>query len=84
MGWRNLGFSSYQDYLNNFLWKEKVKLMIEHYKECSFCGSRRNLQVHHTKEGYYRIPQERCQDLLVVCKDCHKKIHKKEENGRKN
>ena len=33
------------------------------------------LQVHHL--NYDNIPQEKSEDLIVICKQCHEYIHKK-------
>ncbi len=40
---------------------------------CAWCPSRRRLNVHHLT--YRRIGCERDDDLLVLCRCCHEKVH---------
>ena len=46
---------------------------------CAECGSKKNLTIHHIKSKYLKGTNER-NNLMVLCKDCHKKIHDDEEN----
>ena len=78
--WRDIGFETYQDYLNHWMWQKKQDFVLDEITTCEICGSAENLRIHHKKEGYKRIPQERKQDLVVVCKACHNKIHRGEIN----
>jgi len=84
-GWQSLGFSTYKEYLRSFLWKDKKEYIISLCPFCQRCGVEEKhweekgevgkpLQVHH--ENYTRVGNEKKEDLLVVCDDCHKKIHK--------
>jgi len=82
MGWREIGFESYQDYLNSNIWQSTQEVMLREYEHCYFCKTTENLRVHHTQKGYERIPQEKSTDLIVCCLRCHKKIHRG-ENGIK-
>lgn len=46
-------------------------------KKCELCGSQSIIQVHHPKYIYGRMAWEyTCNDVMVVCKKCHEKIHK--------
>ena len=67
---------SYKKYLRSPQWaikREKV-LRRDGYK-CTQCGSKRSLQVHH--KTYARIYKEKLEDLVTLCKKCHKKVHGK-------
>ena len=52
----------------------------ERNKECEKCGSKENLQIHHIK-GYALFPELRfdLNNVLLLCKECHKDIHKKND-----
>ena len=73
-GWKALGFNSYKEFLNSTLWKEKRQWIIEQAKfKCERCGCFENLQVHHL--NYINVGNEGKEDVIVLCKDCHKKEH---------
>jgi 5-methylcytosine-specific restriction endonuclease McrA len=71
-GWKALGFESYQDYLNSYLWQEKKNYLIEKKCACEICGSKNSLLVHH--KSYFNVGNEDSRDIQVLCKDCHNKI----------
>lgn len=78
-GWKALGFETYQDYLNSYLWKEKRDWIIEVLGDrCSVCGSRKNLHVHH--KTYDSVGNEGQEDVEVLCSECHKKEGKHDRN----
>lgn len=44
--------------------------------KCEMCGYRENLQVHHPKYTKGRAAWEyTCNDVVVLCDKCHKKVH---------
>lgn len=48
--------------------------------QCEKCGEKKNLHIHHIdgKSYYNGIPNNKLNNLMVVCKSCHyNKIHKK-------
>ena len=49
----------------------------ERNNECEKCGSKNNLHIHHIK-GYTQYPELRfdLNNVLLLCKECHKDIHK--------
>lgn len=64
----------YQAYLESDEWKNKrIQLFILRGNKCEKCGSSKHIQVHH--KTYKRIFNEKLSDLMVVCGDCHQKIH---------
>jgi 5-methylcytosine-specific restriction endonuclease McrA len=72
---------NYKEYLKSKEWFDiRESLFTLRGKKCEKCGSKQSIQVHHIH--YKNIFKEQLEDLMVVCKDCHKKIHglDKEEN----
>ncbi len=44
--------------------------------KCEKCGARENLQVHHVQYKNSLLPWEyTCNDVVVLCRNCHKKIY---------
>jgi len=67
----------YKDYLftehwDDIRWRELHRVL---YK-CQLCGGKQALVVHH--ENYRSRGEESSKDLVVVCADCHDKIHNRE------
>lgn len=46
--------------------------------KCEWCGlvNKAN-HLHHKKSGYKRLGKERPKDVMVLCENCHSKIHNK-------
>lgn len=69
----------YKDFLDSSYWH-----MVRAYKiescgaQCLFCGSSERLNVHHKTYRHRGREHEHLDDLIVVCKPCHKKIHLKD------
>jgi 5-methylcytosine-specific restriction endonuclease McrA len=68
--------SHYQRYLRSFNWRmiRQQVLFRDHY-QCCDCHSRLNLQVHHLT--YAHLYHEQLDDLITLCRRCHRKRHKK-------
>jgi 5-methylcytosine-specific restriction endonuclease McrA len=51
-------------------------------KTCAMCGCPAK-EIHHIK-GVTEYPElkNHINNMIIVCADCHKKIHKEEKNGR--
>lgn len=64
----------YKKYLQSPHWKQTRAVAI-HYAgyKCNYCGEKENLQVHHNT--YRHKGYERPEDLDVVCRSCHSRIH---------
>ena len=43
--------------------------------KCEICGSAINIEVHHTTYDHLCQEAKHPDDLLVVCKKCHRKLH---------
>ncbi len=55
----------------------RTELLKEANYSCSICSSNRNLELHHIKPVYSHPELAYCKDnLQVLCKDCHDRIHK--------
>lgn len=65
---------NYKQYLKSEHWKQtKEKAYIILGRKCNRCGSKNYLNIHH--KHYQNIGCELIEDLEVVCKSCHEKIH---------
>lgn len=52
--------------------RKVVYLIEDREKKCELCGTTINIDVHH-KDGNYR--NNRSENLMVVCRSCHMKLH---------
>jgi 5-methylcytosine-specific restriction endonuclease McrA len=71
---------TYKDYLQSEHWKDVRKRFWKsklHNGTCYTCGSHRDLQVHH--KTYKHIGNEKLNDFVLLCGDCHKETHKIEK-----
>jgi len=69
-------------YLRSNHWQNLKSEKFEHNDICEKCGINISLDVHHKK--YRNLYDVKLSDLQVLCRKCHEKIHKKqEENKRK-
>jgi hypothetical protein len=75
-----LNSKKYQDYINSFDWYLKRRKALERAgHKCERCHATEDvgLEVHHLT--YERLGDENDEDLLVVCKPCHKIEDRKRE-----
>ncbi len=66
----------YQQYLKTDHWQrtKRAMLKLKPYRKCELCGSREYVfHVHHM--SYENIGHEGYMDLVVLCSECHKKVH---------
>jgi len=64
----------YGYYLRTEHWKQvKLDALDRAGHKCQVCGSIERLQVHHNT--YERRGQERPEDVIVLCHDCHTLFH---------
>ena len=61
-------------------WLELKSKVLYWNDKCEICGSDRMLEVHHIKprHTYPELSQD-IENLMVVCKDCHKDLHKEDK-----
>jgi 5-methylcytosine-specific restriction endonuclease McrA len=65
----------YRRYLKSDGWRQRRQPALELAQGfCRDCGSRRDLDVHHLT--YVRQGAERPEDLVALCRQCHKARHK--------
>ena len=71
-------YTEYEDQLNDYRWKAFRQFVFTvRGKECEMCGCKRTLQVHHLEyKNNMRAWEYGVNDVMVVCDQCHKKIHK--------
>lgn len=70
----------YSLYLKTPYWRNLRKRIIRRAGcKCQLCGNAKNLQVHHkryeTRNGNSILFRETGKDLMVVCGNCHQRIH---------
>jgi hypothetical protein len=72
------GFESYDAYLASNLWRaNKTRLNLP--RQCQICGTRRDLHAHHC--SYENVCNEQLGDLIVLCDEHHKAVHKLVRSG---
>lgn len=76
-GKQNLGKMFYKDkYLTSDHWQETRKNVLDSAdNRCQLCNSNGELHVHH--RTYDNLWYENLNDLIVLCKKCHKRFHDK-------
>jgi len=66
--------NTYREYLVSKKWAAIKRAVHFFYEdECYICRNKERLHVHH--RTYDRIYHEDLDDLVLVCNNCHKKIH---------
>lgn len=67
----------YEHLLKDERWKEfRLKVMSERGSKCECCGGTDILQIHHTFYVSGKMPWEYdIDDMRVLCRTCHQKIH---------
>jgi len=51
--------------------KHYFKKLLKKYKGCQICNSSDNLEIHHIRYT------KKIKDCLLLCQNCHKKLHRK-------
>ena len=76
--------SIFENCLNINNWKKGMHLeksiqqrtLKNFHKRCSICGCEDNLTIHHIKaKSDYPELKYRIGNMMLVCKDCHKRMH---------
>jgi hypothetical protein len=80
---RALGFKKYSEYLSSTHWQNlRAELITLRSARCEIClavGVR--ISLHH--RTYERLGSERHEDIILVCPECHDRIHASERMGGK-
>lgn len=64
----------YQVYIKSPQWRQKCKEAYSVYgRKCRKCLSTKSLHMHH--RTYKHLYRERLEDLVPLCKRCHKALH---------
>ena len=78
-------YGQYDKYINSDNWKKSdvrlQKLKIANYI-CEVCNENSANEVHH--KTYENFKNEKAEDLLAICTDCHEKITRESRNSRYN
>lgn len=65
----------YERYLQSEEWEVlRQKVFDRDRRRCRRCGERKSLHCHHLH--YENLYDEPLEDLVTMCKDCHKEVHK--------
>lgn len=66
----------YESYIHSSTWRNRRKRALElaNYK-CEKCGCKENLHVHHL--SYEHFGDELDNELQVLCRECHQRVHGK-------
>jgi hypothetical protein len=72
--YRYAGDITYNEYIDSKQWK-LLREWLFHFrgKKCEKCGKKTYLNVHHVT--YDRLYHELPNDLIILCRECHKKEH---------
>lgn len=64
-------------------WAERKKrYFFNHERKCRACGSCSSIELHH--KTYARMGEERDQDLVALCRRCHKALHAEQKRTKEN
>ena len=73
----------YAEYLKTDHWFEMRNRMVQRTNfRCQLCNKSEHLEVHHN--NYEGLGDERLEDLIVLCSECHGKFHDKIEAVRES
>ena len=68
----------YKEYLEIKHWKDFRKKILSKRNSCQCCGSKKDIfNIHH--RNYNNLFNETNKDVLVLCKKCHYKFHKRKK-----
>lgn len=76
---RAINYRKYTDYISGSKkWEQLRQARITHdNSRCVNCNTAKNLQVHHNT--YDRLFNENLDDLITLCRRCHKRLHDEEQ-----
>lgn len=66
----------YREFLKSDYWQDvRNKVLTRDNHTCQKCNSVRSLQVHHLSYLHHRDELNHLEDLITVCRECHRKLH---------
>ena len=73
----NKRWMPYKEQFSNEKWKAfRTFIFAVRGKECEMCGEEKNLCIHHIKyKSNKKAWEYTCNDVMVLCKKCHEKVH---------
>jgi predicted HNH restriction endonuclease len=75
---------SYKAYLHTPYWREVSRLVKKRFGwRCGVCNSPLELQAHHRTYEHRGDELNHLDDLICLCKICHKLFHKEQRKARK-
>lgn len=77
--YKDLHEMPYADFLTTVYWKIIARYVKYKKDHCSLCDSKSNLNVHHRTYKNRGREIKHLGDLIVLCNNCHKKHHVKED-----
>lgn len=76
-------YPRYRKYILSAEWLIKKSWLISTYLKrgwdicCAKCGDTQNLHIHHL--SYENLYNEKLNDLMILCNECHKQRHQNKE-----
>ena len=65
----------YDEYLKSERWQKKKALLLGDNPKCRICHVETRLHIHHRTYRY--LGNETEYDTFILCKTCHKRVHRK-------
>lgn len=78
-----MGYKSYQDYLNSELWKEiRTRVLVKNDGKCKLCLKPAQV-AHHIKYTKSNLIGKRIKDIVPLCFLCHETIEVDERGNKR-
>jgi hypothetical protein len=65
----------YESFLDTVYWRRVRNYVIQRVKSCERCGRPACLEVHHLTYEHRGSEWRFLEDLIAVCRPCHREIH---------
>lgn len=76
--------ATYKRFLKTDYWEAVRAAVIQRDgNRCTKCGSTKRLQAHHKTYAHHGKEHLYLGDLVTLCHDCHKAVHKTQRNAKK-
>ena len=77
-------YRNYYDYLKSEAWRQRRLEALKRDKfKCQLCGSGKDVEVHHISYEHLHRAEE-VDDLITLCKKCHREVHSGDLEKRQN